>query len=549
MLTYIVYQLPTDKKYTEFEIPKKGGGSRRISAPVQKLRALQRALAEMLDEFDAELRAREVKKRGALAHGFRRGHSIVTNAAPHRSQRFVLNLDLKDFFPSINFGRVRGFFLKNHDFLLHPTVATTIAQIACHGPGLPQGAPSSPTISNLIAHILDVRLARLAGSNGCVYSRYADDLTFSSHAKSFPADIAFQVGDENEWVLSNELQDAIKACGFSVNPKKTRMQCRANRQLVTGLTVNAKVNIRTEYYRDARAACDHLFSKGSCFKTNRISGQQEPLSIAALEGRLNHIQYVRGLNDARDEKAKLEHPTATRALYRRLTFYSAFAAADLPMIICEGKTDNVYLKYALKKLHTKFPKLAVTIGGLFVPKIRFFNYNRKEPFEFHSSAGQLSHLNGSSSHIKKFIEFYQDAIGFYDHAPRQAPVIALIDNDEGAKQIFGMLEGKYKVKVTAQSTAPFYHVVSNLYVVKTPEIMPKGESCIEDLFDPALLLTKVQGKTFNPTNDKLGPNEYGKVVFAEHVVKANAATIDFGGFDPLLARLDAVVSSYQPPPP
>ena len=200
---------------------------------------------------------------GSLSHGFRRGHSIVTNARPHHGRRFVLNLDLKDFFPSFNFGRVRGFFIKSKAFELNEKVATLIAQIACYQNALPQGSPCSPVISDLLAHLLDVRLAKLAKKERVTYSRYADDLTFSTNQKSFPSALAVQNPEDAElWGLGEELVNRITDAGFAVNPDKTRMQLRTSRQLVTSLTVNAKVNVRKEYYKRTRAMCDALFKTG-----------------------------------------------------------------------------------------------------------------------------------------------------------------------------------------------------------------------------------------------------------------------------------------------
>lgn len=466
-LSFILYRIPSVEKYRDFEIPKKGGGLRKISAPTARLARLQKRLALVLQACETEITARS--KARSLAHGFRPGHSIVTNATAHRSQRYVLNLDLEDFFPTINFGRVRGFFLKNRSYALNEVVATTIAQIACHGPGLPQGAPCSPVISNMLAHILDVRLARLAGAAGCAYSRYADDITFSSHQKSFPTELAHQVGDENTWVLSDELRKIIVESGYRINEKKTRMQCRARRQLVTGLTVNEKINVRTEYYRQVRAACHSLFNSGECFVNDKISGPR-PMSIAQLEGRLNHIHFVRDKTDAREAKEKRDKPTATRSLYRRLTFYKIFAAPSAPVIVCEGKTDSVYLKCALRSLSAQFPSLLAVKDGVAIPAVKFFNYNSK--------ANELLQLNGGTSHMKAFIGEYEKLMGFYGHAPRQAPVIALVDNDAGSKEIWSLLASKYKVTVSPISTDAFYAVTNNLFVVKTPEIGKAGHSCI-----------------------------------------------------------------------
>jgi RNA-directed DNA polymerase len=102
----------------------------------------------------------------------------------HKNRRYVLNLDLHDFFPTFNFGRVRDFFIKNLDLLVPEKVATVIAQIACYEGSLPQGSPCSPVIADMIAHILDVRLAQLARRYKATYSRYADDLTFSTMRRS-----------------------------------------------------------------------------------------------------------------------------------------------------------------------------------------------------------------------------------------------------------------------------------------------------------------------------------------------------------------------------
>ena len=171
-VSYILYKLREDQKYTTFEIPKKSGGQRTINKPVDKLKGLQRKVSDLLQDCIDEINAaRNLKDRAA--HGFKRKRSIKSNARQHRHRRWVFNIDLEDFFPSINFGRVRGFFIKNRDFKLHEKVATVLAQIACQGDVLPQGSPCSPVISNLVTHLLDMRLVKLAQDVGCTYSRYA----------------------------------------------------------------------------------------------------------------------------------------------------------------------------------------------------------------------------------------------------------------------------------------------------------------------------------------------------------------------------------------
>lgn len=174
-LSYILYKISSENKYNEFTIPKKNGGERRIKAPVDRLKRLQKRLAELLNQCFEEIFIKNKHKR-SLSHGFRKKHSIITNAIKHKNKRHVFNVDLQDFFPSINFGRVRGFFIKNAHFELHPKVATVIAQIACHDNELPQGSPCSPIISNLIGHLLDIRMVNLAKKAKCTYSRYAGNL-------------------------------------------------------------------------------------------------------------------------------------------------------------------------------------------------------------------------------------------------------------------------------------------------------------------------------------------------------------------------------------
>ncbi len=137
-LTSIIYITPLADRYSTFEIPKKSGGTRTIKAPNPKLKRLQSHLAHVLYSCLKEIE--EERNASSVSFGFRKGASITENAKKHKRRRFVLNTDLENFFPSFNFGRVRGFFLKNSSFELKEEVATTIAQIACDGEALPQGS-------------------------------------------------------------------------------------------------------------------------------------------------------------------------------------------------------------------------------------------------------------------------------------------------------------------------------------------------------------------------------------------------------------------------
>jgi len=164
MLSFQLYKKPKGGLYQKFEIPKRHGGVREILAPEKDLKLLQHRLSDLLqdclDEINVASGHLEDKTHQGVSHGFKRHHTIMTNGRAHVTRRHVFNVDLHDFFGSINFGRVRGFFIKNKNFQLHPSVATVIAQIACYDNKLPQGSPCSPVISNLIGHLLDILLAQ-----------------------------------------------------------------------------------------------------------------------------------------------------------------------------------------------------------------------------------------------------------------------------------------------------------------------------------------------------------------------------------------------------
>jgi retron-type reverse transcriptase len=549
-LTGIIYQTPLPDRFTTFEIPKKSGGTRTIKAPNAKLKKLQAHLAHVLSaclyELEAEREARPV------SYAFRKDGSIAANARNHKCRRYVLNLDLADFFPTFNFGRVRGFFLKDKAFELNEQVATTIAQIACDGVALPQGSPCSPIISELIGRVLDVRLLRFAKKHGVRYSRYADDITFSTNQKEFPAALAARDTDDlSKWTLGTELIAKIEGSGFLINPDKTRMHYRGSRQMVTGLVVNKKVNIKSEYYRNARAMCDSLFQTGkyySSFISSDEADGKKPNwtdNTKPLEGILSHIYTITQSEERRSVQDQREQPRAIRFLYRRFLFYKFCVTPDAPLIITEGKTDPVYLREAIKRQEKYHPILGKPGKSGFEFAVRFYNYG--------GQAHEIMDLTGGTGDLKSIIlDYLRNLINppskrkVIKSKPMKFPVIILLDNDDGLGPIASTINKTFGVKIGIKSTDNFYHVTHNLYVVKTPEAPPDGESCIEDLFPEEILNEPLKGKTFNP-KAKIDPEkDYSKEVFANSVVKPKAASIDFSGFDPLLDRIQKVLEHYIP---
>ena len=301
-MIWMLYKAPETSRYVAFEIPKTSGGMRQIHAPIGMLRELQ-------DRLHVDLAT--LYRPHPNAHGFISGRSVATNAEEHTGRRWVLNIDLADFFPSINFGRVRGLFLKP-PFDMAPAAATVCAQIATHRNGLPQGAPTSPVLSNLIAATLDRRLLRLARQYRLTYSRYADDITFSTNANTFPPSVALReaiAGGTYKIEAGDALRQAVELAGFSINERKVRIQGRSFRQTVTGLGVNTRVNIARRRVRRIRAmlhawrkfgiedAAHEHFAKyrDAPIKSNAANRSTAFRNI--VYGHLSFVKMVRGADD------------------------------------------------------------------------------------------------------------------------------------------------------------------------------------------------------------------------------------------------------------
>ncbi len=533
-VSYILYKIPESNKYIEFEIPKKNGKERKIKAPTEKLKHLQRRLANLLNECFNQISKESNKK--SLSHGFRKKHSIVTNAKNHKNKRYVFNVDLQDFFPSINFGRVRGFFIKNHHFSLDPKVATVIAQIACHDNELPQGSPCSPIISNLIGHLLDIRMVNLAKKAKCTYSRYADDLTFSTNKKDFPDSIAFRK-DENSWIAGKRLTKEIEKVGFSLNTEKTSMQFKTARQMTTGLIVNKKVNIKKEYYKKSRSMCYELFKTGKFYlgkkemlpKDAESKEEYEEGTINQLEGILSFIYQIKRPHDIAKFGARLHNPNGITKLYRNFLFYKHFFSIGMPVLMCEGKTDIVYLKCALKQLASEYNDfISVNDDGTDY-KIRFLNSSKNLRDVFSISKG--------SSGLNQLLGMYKKNMERFKGRGKLFPVVMILDNDDGSEDIRKKLKNKGH-----KTSKEFYHFAENLYVL----IIPKDkDKAIEDLFDSTTLDTKVDGKKFNRKKDIDTKTEYGKFIFTEKVIRPKQKDINFDGFKEVFDVLKLIVENYQ----
>ncbi len=270
--------------YRRYDIAKKSGGVRCISAPIPKLDDAQVwVLENILRKLTPE----------PQAHGFVRGRSIVTNAAGHVGKRIVINMDLQNFFPSIGFRRVKGLFQK---FGYSEHLAITLALLTTEPPRvavenqhrnrvyfvalgdrvLPQGACTSPAITNLLSRRLDRRLRGLAAKHEFHYTRYADDLTFSGHNGA-------AVGR-----LLKSARSVVADEGFQVNEEKTRVMRCGGQQEVTGLTVNEKLSVGRKELRRLRAIL-HNARRTGLESQNR---EGIPNFVPHLWGKILYIHMV-----------------------------------------------------------------------------------------------------------------------------------------------------------------------------------------------------------------------------------------------------------------
>jgi retron-type reverse transcriptase len=270
--------------YVYFEVPKRSGGKRMLASPHEKLAAAQRwVLDHVLEKLPLE----------DAAHGFVRARSTVSNALPHVGRDVVVNLDLSDFFPTITFARVRGLFQRMG---YSPAAATVLALlvtecerrevtyagqrywVAVRERALPQGACTSPAISNLVARKLDRRLRGVAAKMGWNYTRYADDLTFSA-----PDGHRGEIG-----LLMARVRHVVTEEGFALNPKKGRVQRKGRRQTVTGIVVNTQPGVPREEVRRLRAILHAA-------KTTGLEAQNReglPNFEAHVRGKLAYLHMV-----------------------------------------------------------------------------------------------------------------------------------------------------------------------------------------------------------------------------------------------------------------
>ncbi|WP_417661429.1 trypsin-like peptidase domain-containing protein [Pseudomonas sp.] len=294
-IRYFYYQRNISGHYTSFNISKKSKEKRLIRAPSPQLKSLQKKLSLTLAQL---YRPRSPVK------GFVEGFSISDNAYEHARKKFVFNVDLKDFFHSITFPRVRGLLI-SEPYGISESVASVIAHLCTVDGVLPQGAPTSPLISNMICSRLDRELSSLARKHRAKYTRYADDITFSFYCpvEFLPHDIVVPRGSIEGFShygakIGKAFSDIVTGNGFSINNSKVRLQGQYERQVVTGLTVNKKINIDRRFVRKTCALIHSMETYGleQAAAKGRELRKDEDFNIEPhVQGRLLFIKQVQGV--------------------------------------------------------------------------------------------------------------------------------------------------------------------------------------------------------------------------------------------------------------
>lgn len=355
--------------YTSKIISKKNGQDRNLSIPPLFVRNMQRI-------FNKELQ--KIYKAPKPVHGFvdtKKGdvRTIVTNAKQHTNKKILINIDIENFFDTINFGRVRGLF-KSKPFNTQDIISTKLSQLIIYDNKLPQGSPTSPIISNMICKKMDHELIQFAKMNRLIYTRYADDITFSSNRR----DIHF-----DSKIIVKKIETILISNGFIINGKKTRVQPSYLQQKVTGLIVNQKVNLDRKFVRQIKSMLFSWYKHGLKEATNihfekynkqplkYKSNSKEDSFKNIIMGKINFLGQVKGtdnpiynkfrhsfylLNDNFSLTKKFEE-FEELDLHNLKNKFNIFPTIyDSILIFTEGITDIMYIKSALKYYQEKESK-------------------------------------------------------------------------------------------------------------------------------------------------------------------------------------------------
>ncbi len=334
--------------YRKIRVSKKKGGKRTISIPSEPLRKSQRLLLSYLKTLPVS----------NSAHGFIDGKSIISHAQLHVSKESILTLDIEDFFGSVKITHLESLFRKNG--LNNDNDIAFLLRLTTLEGKLPQGAPTSPALSNAVAFEMDCELEKWAQQNDLVYSRYADDMVFSSEIKTIQKSFV------------DEIAKIILKYGFLLNNSKTRILHRSKRQIVTGLVVNTKLNIKREYLRNTSAILHNILidPQKALNQLSRESVFKDYLTYKTeyLSRRLSPVA-LHNLRIKQSAEQKLINPTNIRLNVRNYHFQNLTLFRLL--LLLQGVHGRISFiasvvgeeRNTVRKLRNKFRKIEKMLFG------------------------------------------------------------------------------------------------------------------------------------------------------------------------------------------
>ena len=217
--------------------------------------------------------------------------------------------------------------------------------------------------------------------------------------------------------------------------------------------------------------------------------------------------------------------------------FKVFYSAPKPVIVCEGKTDNVYIEQAIRRLAVKFPKLAsIDAKGQVELKVRILKTMNS------STKGRILELGGGTSNLHPFVKQYLTEIGRFKAPGMQNAAVLVVDNDQAGHGVYKTVEKL--TKKNTPTTADFVYVAGNFCGLITPLKAGAKTSIIEDCFADVVLQVNLGGKTFDPNNNYDSATHFGKHILSSYV-RDNASKIDFSGFEPLLERITAAIVAHE----
>lgn len=372
---------------------------------------------------------------------------------------------------------------------------------------------------------MDFHILKIAKKYKLNYTRYADDMTFSTNDKNF-------LELYNQFII--DITTEVNKSGFKINDRKTRLQYKDSRQEVTGLIVNKNLSVPNEYYKTTRAMAHSLYKNGYYL----LDGQEGTMN--QLDGRLMFINNKYLVNN---DKSIYELTKRQRELQKFL-FYRYFYMNDMPLICTEGKTDVLYIKAALLNYADEYTELIDENGFLF----HFFKRTKrmKKYFEIQEDGADTW-----NNFYKKFCSERKNSKKYYSFFNRfqicsKYPVILLFDNEQDSKHPLGKflkdlnldtlkneLNNKNYARLATQQ---------NMYILTIPKLKEDSNVEIEDLFDEELLNIELNGKNFSRSGKD--DNSFGKEIFSKYVY-SHRDKIDFSNFKYILNGIRDILVDYS----